>query len=39
MVSSYTHCIVLKRLPGFLQEPESADPEFGPRFNQPDSFV
>ena len=26
-------------LPGFLQEPESADPDFVPRFNQPDSFI
>ncbi len=32
------HMLALN-LPGFLQEPESADPEFVPRFNQPDSFV
>lgn len=32
------HMIALG-LPGFLQEPEAADPDFVPRFNQPDSFV
>lgn len=26
-------------LPGFLQEPEAADPDFIPAFNRPDSFV
>ena len=26
-------------LPGFLQEPDSADPDFIPLFNRPDSFV
>lgn len=32
------HMLALE-LPGFLQEPESADPDFVPRFNQPDSFI
>ena len=26
-------------LPGFLQEPEAADPDFVPRFNAPESFI
>ena len=32
------HMLAL-RLPGFLQEPDSADTDFIPAFNQPDSFV
>jgi putative pyruvate formate lyase activating enzyme len=31
--------MLLLGLPGFLQEPDSADRDFVPAFNQPDSFV
>ena len=31
--------MLLLDLPGFLQEPDSADRDFVPSFNQPDSFV
>ena len=32
------HMLALE-LPGFLQEPEAADPDFVPVFNKPESFV
>ena len=31
--------MLLLGLPGFLQEPEAADPDFVPRFNEEDSFI